>query len=412
MVTPSTSDFKGSKRLSSSTSDPTSGDLFDGIYGDAAVDAATSDQAWVQAMLDAEAALAFAAARVGLIPVAAASEISQVCRVELIDLAEIGRGAVADVTPIPALVRSLRELVPERARPWVHFGATSQDILDNAMTLVSKRAVEHIAASAEGVAGALATLAARHREKRQVGRTLLQQAALTTFGAACAGRLVALDDALQGVELVCRDRLAAQLGGAVGTLAPAGESALGLVTEFALLLDLPEPVVPWHTSRGRVASLAAALGVLAGELAAVAQDLVLLSANEIGEVSLAAPGGSSAMAHKRNPAAAVLAVACAHRVPGLVATVFAGMPQELQRSAGRWQAEWGTIRDELRLVGGTARHTFEAVQGLHVHDDAMAQHVAELLAVTGGAADDVGSATAFVDRALAAHELRLASRSG
>src|SRR5450432_1431174 len=126
MVTRSTSDFKGSTRLSSSTSEPTSGDLFDGIYGDAAVDAATSDQAWVQAMLDVEAALAFAAARVGLIPVAAASAISEVCLVELIDLAEITRGAVADVTPVPTLVRSLRQLVPERARPWVHFGATSQ----------------------------------------------------------------------------------------------------------------------------------------------------------------------------------------------------------------------------------------------------------------------------------------------
>lgn len=363
-------------------------------------------------MLDVEAALAFAAARVGLIPIAAASAISEVCRVELIDLADIGRGAAADATPIPALVRNLRELVPDRARPSVHFGATSQDILDSAMSLVSKRAVEHIASSAEAVAAALATLAARHRDTLQVGRTLLQQAAVTTYGAVCAGRLVALDDALRGVESVCRDQLAAQLGGAVGTLADAGESALGLLTEFSLLLDLPQPVVPWHTSRGRIASLAAALGVLAGELAAVAQDLVLLSATEIGEVSLAAPGGSSTMAHKRNPAAAVLAVACAHRVPALVATVFAGMPQELQRSAGRWQAEWGAIRDTLRLVGGTARHTFDAVQGLHVHDDVMTEHVAQLVAVTGGSPYDVGSAGAFVDRALAAHERRLANRSG
>ena len=362
-------------------------------------------------MLDVEGALAFAAARVGLIPLAAASAISEVCHVDLIDMTEIARGAVADATPVPTLVRSLRDLVPERARSSVHFAATSQDILDTAMCLMSKRAVAHIAASASGVSGALASLALRHRSTSQVGRTLLQQASVTTFGALCAGRLVALDDALLALSSVCSDQLAVQLGGAVGTLAAAGDSALAFVTEFALLLELPEPVVPWHTSRGRVASFASALGVLAGELAAVAQDLVLLSANETGEVSLAAPGGSSAMAHKRNPAAAVLALACAHRVPGLVATVLAGMPQELQRSAGRWQAEWGTIRDELRLVGGTALHTFDAVQGLHVHEDAMAKHVDELLAVTGGTADDIGSATVFVDRALAAHS-RLTDATG
>ncbi|HEY0869804.1 MAG TPA: lyase family protein [Acidothermaceae bacterium] len=406
MATPSRFDFKGSTRLSSSISEPTSGGLFDGIYGDAAVDAATSDHAWVQAMLDVEAALAFAAARVGLIPLAAASAISEVCHVELVDMAEIARGAVADATPVPALVRSLRDLVPERARSSVHFGATSQDVLDTAMCVMSKRAVAHIAASASNVVRALASLALRHRSTHQVGRTLLQHASVTTFGAACAGRLVALDDALLGLSSVCDNQLAVQLGGAVGTLSAAGDSALELLTEFALLLELPEPVVPWHTSRGRFASLASALGVLAGELAAVAQDLVLLSSNEIGEVSLAAPGGSSAMAHKRNPAAAVLALACAHRVPGLVATVFAGMPQELQRSAGRWQAEWGTLRNELRLVGGTALHTFNAVQGLHVHEDAMAKHVDELLAATGGAGDDIGSATVFVDRALEAHSRR------
>ena len=360
-------------------------------------------------MLDVEAALAFAAARVGLIPLAAASAISEVCHVSLLDLAQIKAGAIADATPVPALVRNVRELVPERARPWVHFGATSQDVLDSAMSLIANRAVVQITASTQGVSAALAALALRHRDTAQVGRTLMQQAAVTTYGAACAGRLVAVDDALHGVETVCRERMAAQLGGSVGAIAAAGATAPALLTEFALLLDLPEPVVPWHTSRGRVAELAAALGVLAGELAAVAQDLVLLSASEIGEVSLAAPGGSSAMPHKRNPAAAVLAVACAHRVPGLVATVLAGMPQELQRSAGRWQAEWGTICDELRLVGGTALHTFDAVQGLHVHADAMAAHVDELIAVTGGSADDVGSAPAFVDKALAAHEKALAA---
>ena len=173
-------------------------------------------------MLDVEAALAFAAARVGLIPLAAASAISEVCHVSLLDLAQIKAGAIADATPVPALVRNVRELVPERARPWVHFGATSQDVLDSAMSLIANRAVVQITASTQGVSAALAALALRHRDTAQVGRTLMQQAAVTTYGAACAGRLVAVDDALHGLETVCRERMAAQLGGSVSTNAAAG----------------------------------------------------------------------------------------------------------------------------------------------------------------------------------------------
>jgi 3-carboxy-cis,cis-muconate cycloisomerase len=139
-----------------------------------------------------------------------------------------------------------------------------------------------------------------------------------------------------------------------------------------------------------------------GELAALAQDVVLLSATEIGELRVATPGGSSALPHKQNPAAAVLAVACAHQVPGLVATVLAAMPQELQRSAGRWQSEWGTLSQLLRLAAATARHARECVQGLLVDTAAMLVHVEQLAARTGSA--DPGSAPAFVDRALAAYD--------
>jgi 3-carboxy-cis,cis-muconate cycloisomerase len=184
-------------------------------------------------------------------------------------------------------------------------------------------------------------------------------------------------------------------------LAPAADNAAALVSEVASELSLAEPIVPWHTSRGRVVELAAAAGILAGELAAVAQDIVLLSATDVGEVAVANAGGSSAMGHKRNPAAAVLALACAHRVPGQVATLMAGMPQELQRSAGRWQAEWGTLTELLRLVGGTAHHTASASAGLVVDRERMRQHADDLIAAGGGA--DTGSAGVFVDRALAQH---------
>jgi 3-carboxy-cis,cis-muconate cycloisomerase len=385
-------------RLSSSTFEP---GLFDAVYGSAATCAATSDRSWLQAMLDVEAALAVAGAKVGLLPEAAATDIAAACHIEHYDVAAIARGAATDATPVVELVRQLRALVTSDVRPHVHVVATSQDVVDSAAMLVARRAVDASLVDARLVAAALASLAREHRDTVQVGRTLLQHGAVTTFGAVCAGRLVALDEAMAGITLVLRGRLAVQLGGAVGTLAPAGDRGAALVAELARELQLAVPVVPWHTSRGRMAELAAAAGILVGELAAVAQDVVLLSATEIGEVAVAHPGRSSAMSHKRNPASAVLALACAHRVPGLVATVLAGMPQELQRAAGRWQAEWGTLRELLGLVGGAAHHTAGAVAGLQVDRDRMRAHVEDLVAAGGD--PDTGSATLFVDRALEHH---------
>lgn len=355
-------------------------------------------------MLDVEAALAVAAARLELVPDAAAASIAAVCRAELFDLAEVGRRAAAEATPVIEVVRQLRVLVPETARPFVHFAATSQDVLDSASSLVSRRALQPALDDASVTAGLLARLARQHRDTAMVGRTLLQHGATTTYGALCAARLVAIDEAVAAVRRVDRVRLAVQLGGAVGTLSPAGAHGPDLVHELAVELALTEPVVPWHTSRGRVAELAGAIGVVTGELAAVAQDVVLLSSTEIGEVSVATPGGSSAMPHKENPAAAALALACAHRVPTLVATVLAGMPQELQRSAGRWQAEPGTLTDLLRLFGGTANHARTALDGLRVDTARMQRHVEAFLAATGASSADPGSAGAFVDRALRHHD--------
>lgn len=366
-----------------------------------AVDDATSDIAWLQAMLDVEAALARAAAQVGLLPAESARQIGAACRAERIDAAQVARGWERDATPVVALVEQLRAAVPDHVRPHVHLAATSQDVLDTATALVTRRAVAAASGDLRAVATLLSGLARTHRGTPQVGRTLLQQGAVTTFGAACAGRLVAVDEALRGLARVDRDRLAVQLGGAVGTLLPAGDRGPELAAALARELRLAVPTVPWHTSRGRVGEVAAAVGVVCGELGATAQDVVLLSSSEIAEVCVAQPGTSSAMPGKRNPAAAVLALAGAHRVPGLVATVLAGMPQELQRSTGRWQAEWVTLTELLRLLGGVARHTRDCLDGLQVDVDRMRQHVDRFLS---GAPPEVGSAPAFTDRALAAHD--------
>lgn len=355
-------------------------------------------------MLDVEAALARAAARVGLLPAATADAITAACRVDDLDTDAIARGWDRDATPVIALVEQLRARVGAGAAHHVHVPATSQDVVDTATSLVARRAILAANADLDPVSRLLAQLTRTHRDTPQVGRTLLQQGAVTTFGAACASRLVAVDDALGALRALLGERLAVQLGGAVGSLSGDGMAAGGgpaLVAELARELDLAEPAVPWHTTRGRAAGLAAGIGVLCGELAGVAQDVVLLSSSEIGEVRVAVPGGSSAMPGKRNPAPAVLALAAAHRVPGLVSTVLAGMPQELQRSAGRWQAEWATQTELLRLLGGVARHTRACLDGLHVDTVRMRSHVDALLA---GAPIDVGSAPAFVDRALAGHD--------
>jgi 3-carboxy-cis,cis-muconate cycloisomerase len=366
---------------------------------------ATSDAGWLRAMLRVEAALARAAAEAGLVPAEAADAVAAACDARRFDLASLAEGFATEATPVIALVRRLRELVPAEAARAVHVAATSQDVLDTAMMLVARDAAGAVAAQAWAVADLLAGLAVRHRDTPQAGRTLGQHAVPATFGAWCAARLVAIGEALDGLARVRAERLAVQLGGAAGTLAPAGERGPALVAALAERLGLAEPVVPWHTARGRVGELAAALGVLAGELGAVAQDVVLLSSSDVAELAPASPGGSSAMPHKRNPSRAVLAVACAHRVPGLAGTLLAGLPQELQRAAGRWQAEPAVLTELLQLTGATAWHTRAALDGVRVDTVRMRATVDALLAATGGTLE-LGSAGTFTDRALSAHASR------
>jgi 3-carboxy-cis,cis-muconate cycloisomerase len=366
--------------------------LLDSLSASPAVVDATGDRAWLQALLDVEAGLARAGAKAGLVPGPAAAAVSAAARAELFDAADIGRRAVASATPVIPLLSDLRAALPPGAAEHVHLGATSQDIVDTAMCLVAYRSCALIDADLAAAADRLAALAREHRHTVQMGRTLLQQAEPTTFGAVCAGWLVAVDEARAGLTRA-RDRLAVQLGGPVGTLAHYGERGPELVALLAAELGLAEPVLPWHTNRTRIAELAGALGVVAGALAGIALDVALLSQTEVGEVTEGRPGGSSAMPHKRNPARSVLVTAAAHRVPGLVATVLAGMAQEYQRAAGRWQAEWGTVTDLLRLGGGTATHARVLLDELRVHADRMRANA--------------GSATVgpdpFVDRALEAH---------
>jgi 3-carboxy-cis,cis-muconate cycloisomerase len=347
---------------------------------------AVSDRAWLQAMLDFEAALARAEARAGVVPAEAAEAIAACCDAGRFDAAALGREGRAAASPVPPLVRALTAVVREQdggAARYVHWGATSQDVLDTAAMLVARRALEAILAGLDGVASAAGALAAEHRDTPMAGRTLLQQALPVTFGLKAAGWLVAVLDARRRLAAVRAEGLAVQLGGAAGTLASLGPAGEAVLRELAAGLGLPEPVLPWHTARGRVGELAAALAVAAGALGKIALDVVLLAQTEVGEVSEpggGGRGGSSTLPHKRNPAGAVRVAAAARRVPALAATLLAAMPQEHERAAGAWQAEWEPLGEALALTGGAAATMREVLEQLEVHPDRMREN----LDATGG----------------------------
>jgi 3-carboxy-cis,cis-muconate cycloisomerase len=349
--------------------------LFAGVFARGDARGEVGDRAWVQGMLDFEAALAHASAGAGVpLPPGAADAIAEECRAERYDAAELGRRAAAAGNPAVPLVRALTERVPEDAAGWVHLGATSQDALDTAAMLVAQRALGPIVADMAGAADAAARLAETHRGAVLAGRTLLQQALPVTFGLKAAGWLAGLDEAGRDLARV-RERVpAVQLGGAVGTLAALGDHGPEVAARMAERLGLAEPALPWHTIRTRPAALACALGVASGVLAKVARDVTLLAQTEVGEAAEAAAegrGGSSTMPHKRNPVAAVATLACTERVPGLVATMLGAMAQEHERAAGSWHAEWETLSDLLRLVGSAAAWLRDALEGLEVDAGAM-----------------------------------------
>ena len=344
--------------------------LFAPIFVPAPLREAVSDRAWLQAMLDAEAALARAEARAGVIPAEAAEAIAACCVADRFDAAALGEAARRLGAPVEPLVRALAEAAGDAGR-YVHWGATSQDILDTAAMLVARGALDLILAEVDAVAAACAALAESHRSTPIAARTLMQQALPTTFGLKSAGWLVGLLEARARLAAVRDARLAVQLGGGGGTLAALGAQGPAVITLFAEELGLAEPTVPWHANRVRVAELGAALDLAAGALSKVALDVVLLSQTEVGEVAEAGAGGSSTMPQKRNPTGSVIAIACARRVHAQAGLLTGGLAQEHERAAGGWQAEWQPLSDALALTGGAGAAVREVLEGLEIRPERM-----------------------------------------
>ncbi|WP_440977368.1 3-carboxy-cis,cis-muconate cycloisomerase [Pseudoxanthomonas winnipegensis] len=351
------------------------------LFGDPDIDALFDDRARLQGMLDFEAALARAEARCGVIPDSAVGPIAEACRADDFDLDALGAATALAGNPAIPLVKALTAKVKahdEDAARWVHWGATSQDVIDTGTVLQLRQALDILAPKLGRLCAVLRTLAQAERGTGLPGRTLLQQAVPVTFGLKAAGWLDALQRAQRRLQALRADALALQFGGAAGTLASLEDRGLEVAEALARELELPLPALPWHTTRDRIVEVGTAFALLAGALGKIATDIMLLMQSEVGEAfepSGAGKGGSSAMPHKRNPVGCVAAIAAATRVPALVSTLFSAMSQPHERAPGQWHAEWETLPELIRLTAGSLAQMTVVLDGLQLDRARMAAHL-------------------------------------
>lgn len=342
------------------------------LFSSAAMRAAVDDRARVQRMLDVEAALARAEGALGVIPANAATPIAAACRTENFDLTAIAESAPASGNIAIPLVKALTAQVKksdERAAGYVHWGATSQDIIDTALVLDLRAGLDALDKDLERAVTGFTALAEKHRKTATVARTWLQQALPMPFGLKVAGYAAALARSRTRLQRLRGEALVLQFGGAAGTLAALGTRGLDVAEKLATELKLPLPEAPWHGHRDRLADVASALAILSGTCGKIARDVSLLMQTEIGEAfepAGAGKGGSSTMPHKRNPVGASSALACAGMAPQLAATILGAMVQDHERAAGAWPAEWPTFPALLLVTSGSLAAVAEIAEGLEV----------------------------------------------
>ena len=349
-------------------------ELLEPLFGDPEVAAHFTPEAQLQALLAVEVALAQALAAVGLMPAAAVDPIERAAEGAPFDFAalaqETARAGNLAIPLVAELTRRVAAIDPEAAR-FVHWGATSQDILDTGLVLRLRGALATIGRRLQRAEQGAVRLARRYADAVLPGRTWLQQATPVTFGLKAAGWADSLSRVRARLQSASAAATTLQFGGAVGTLAALGDGGLAVSDALGSRLRLTVPALPWHSHRDRIADLGCALGVVTGALGKIGRDLALLSQHEVAEVAEAAPGGSSTMPHKRNPIAAAVAISAAHRAPGLVATLLSAMGQEHERGIGGWQAEWETVPDLVGIAGGAARAIAETLDTVVVDTDRM-----------------------------------------
>ncbi|MDE2331244.1 MAG: 3-carboxy-cis,cis-muconate cycloisomerase [Bradyrhizobium sp.] len=337
-----------------------------------AMRAICDDAAGLQHMLDFEAALARAEAAAGIIPDGAAEPIARACNAEAFDLAALAKAATRSGNLAIPLVKALTAAVAStdaEAARYVHWGATSQDVIDTAAMLTLRKAIDALLADLDRAIAGFASLARQHRDTATVGRTWLQYALPMPFGLKLAGYAAALNRSRGRLRRLRQEALALQLGGAVGTLAALGEHGWRVAETLASELGLPLPEAPWHTHRDRFADAASVLAIIAGTCGKIARDVSLMMQTDVGEAFEPAGegrGGSSTMPHKRNPVAAATALAAATMAPNLAATIFSAQVQDHERSAGAWHAEWPTLPSLLLVTSGGLAAIVDIAEGLEI----------------------------------------------
>jgi len=346
-----------------------------------AMRAVCDDVAALQNMLDFEAALARAEAAAGVIPASAAGPITNACKAESFDLAALADAATKSGNLAIPLVKALTATVAKAdadAARYVHWGATSQDVIDTGAMLGLRAGIDALLADLDRAIDGFAARARRHRDTPVVARTWLQHALPMPFGLKLAEYAASLHRSGTRLRRLRGEALALQFGGAAGTLAALGDKGLTVAEKLAAELKLPLPDAPWHTQRDRIAEAASVFAILAGTCGKIARDVSLMMQTDVGEAfepSGEGRGGSSTMPHKRNPVASASALAAATMAPNLAATIFAAQVQEHERSAGPWHAEWPTLPTLLLATSGGLAAIVDIAEGLEVDAARMLQNL-------------------------------------
>jgi 3-carboxy-cis,cis-muconate cycloisomerase len=342
------------------------------LLSSAAMRGVCDDRACLQHMLDFEAALARAEAAIGVIPHSAVAPITAACRAESFDLDALAEAATRSGNLAIPLVKTLTADVAKAdagAARYVHWGATSQDVIDTATMLGLRAAIDALLVDLDRAIAGFAKLARQHRATAMVARTWLQHALPMPLGLKLAEYAAALDRSRTRLKRLRAEALALQFGGAAGTLAALGDKGLEVAEKLAAELKLPLPEAPWHTHRDRIAEAASVFAILAGSCGKIARDVSLLMQTDVAEAFEPAGegrGGSSTMPHKRNPVACASALAAATMAPNLAATIFAAQVQDHERSAGPWHAEWPTLPTLQLVTSGALAAIVDIAEGLEV----------------------------------------------
>ena len=363
---------------------PADSPIFGTLYGTDPMRAVWDERAFLQHMLDVEAALARVQARLGIIPEAAAAAITAAASVEHLRTDELAASVRNVGYPVVGVVRGLSRAAGEEPGRWTHWGATTQDIMDTALVLQIRQGLALVHADLSATAHALATQADRHRHTVMAGRTHLQHALPTTFGLKCAIWLMPLLDHLERLDQLRPRVLRVQFGGAAGTLASLGNQGLATMQALADELGLAAPLAPWHVARDGVAETVSLLGLICGSLAKLATDVILLAQTEVGEVAepyVAGRGGSSTMPQKRNPIASEYILAAGRGVQALVPLMQNAMADDHERGTGPWQAELLALPQSFVLTAGALAHTRAIAEGMVVDAARMRRN----LEASGGA---------------------------